>query len=59
MILLFTLILTFATALVLAAPVAWLLMLFFGNLGVHIGFWGCVPGAILIGMLRTSVETKR
>ena len=29
-------------------PATWLLMLFLGNVGVHIGFWGALPGGILL-----------
>jgi hypothetical protein len=29
-------------------PATWLLMLFLGNVGVHVGFWGALPGGILL-----------
>lgn len=29
-------------------PAAWLLMLFLGNVGVNVGFWGTLPAGILI-----------
>jgi hypothetical protein len=29
-------------------PASWLLMLFLGNIGTHVGFWGALPGGILI-----------
>ncbi len=29
-------------------PATWLLMLFLGNLGLALGFWGALPGGILI-----------
>lgn len=35
----------------IAAPFGWLLMLFLGNLGVGIGFWGALPGGALIAAL--------
>ena len=29
-------------------PATWLLMLFLGNVGVHVGFWGALPAGILM-----------
>ena len=29
-------------------PATWLLMLFLGNMGAHLSFWGALPGGILI-----------
>jgi uncharacterized membrane protein AbrB (regulator of aidB expression) len=29
-------------------PATWLLMLFLGNLGANVSFWGALPGGILI-----------
>lgn len=33
---------------VLSFPATWLLMLFLGNVGVLVSFWGALPGGILI-----------
>lgn len=39
-------------AFVVAAPFAWLVMLFLGNLGrTDMGFWACLPGGGLVGAL--------
>lgn len=35
-------------AIVTSFPATWLLMLFLGNVGTHVGFWGALPGGILI-----------
>jgi hypothetical protein len=35
-------------AVVASFPATWLLMLFLGNLGTGLSFWGCLPGGILI-----------
>ena len=29
-------------------PATWLLMLFLGNVGLNVGFWGCLPAGILL-----------
>ena len=29
-------------------PATWLLMLFLGNLGLNLGFWGALPAGILL-----------
>jgi hypothetical protein len=29
-------------------PATWLLMLFLGNLGLNLGFWGALPAGILV-----------
>ena len=29
-------------------PATWLLMLFLGNIGVNVGFWGTLPAGILL-----------
>ena len=34
--------------LVATFPATWLLMLFLGNTGVHVGYWGTLPVGILV-----------
>ncbi|HEX5903748.1 MAG TPA: hypothetical protein VF028_11675 [Actinomycetota bacterium] len=29
-------------------PATWLLMLFLGNVGMNVGFWGALPAGILL-----------
>jgi hypothetical protein len=42
-----------ATAIFLIAtfPATWLLMLFLGNVGVGVGYWGTLPLGILVSAL--------
>ncbi|MFN8034582.1 MAG: hypothetical protein U0V73_01420 [Acidimicrobiia bacterium] len=35
-------------AVVMSFPATWLLMLFLGNIGTHISFWGTLPAGILV-----------
>lgn len=35
-------------AIVASFPATWLLMLFLGNVGLHLSFWGALPGGILL-----------
>ena len=44
--LLFTLVFLVATF-----PATWLLMLFLGNVGVHVGYFGVLPLGILVSLL--------
>jgi hypothetical protein len=37
--------------LVATFPATWLLMLFLGNIGVHVGYWGVLPMGILVSAL--------
>ena len=37
--------------LVATFPATWLLMLFFGNLGLELSYWGCLPLGILVSAL--------
>jgi hypothetical protein len=37
--------------LVATFPATWLLMLFFGNLGMGLSYWGCLPLGILVSAL--------
>jgi hypothetical protein len=44
--------------LVATFPATWLLMLFLGNIGVHVGYWGVLPLGILISALLGSAGTQ-
>ena len=37
-----------AVVVVGSLPATWLLMLFLGNVGVNVGFWGSLPAGILV-----------
>ncbi len=46
----------FIVFLVATFPATWLLMLFLGNLGVAIGYWGTLPLGILVSVLLGSAS---
>ena len=39
-------------------PATWLLMLFLGNVGVHVGYWGVLPIGILVSALLGGVTAS-
>ena len=51
--------LTFAVVFLVATfPATWLLMLFLGNVGLTVGYWGCLPMGILISALLGSATSS-
>ena len=46
-------------AVLFTLPSTWLLMLFLGNIGVNVGFWGALPGGLLIGTLASRVTVNK
>jgi hypothetical protein len=40
-------------------PATWLLMLFLGNIGVGLGYWGTLPMGILVSSLLAGVTGSR
>ena len=50
------LIAAFIIFLVATVPATWLLMLFLGNLGVGVGYWGTLPLGILVSALLGGVS---
>jgi len=44
--------------LVATFPATWLLMLFLGNVGVHVGYWGTLPVGILISALLGAAGSQ-
>jgi hypothetical protein len=45
--------------LVATFPATWLLMLFLGNLGVGLSYWGALPLGILVSMLIASAGSQQ
>ena len=43
--------------LVATFPATWLLMLFLGNVGVHVSYWGALPVGILVSVLLAGATT--
>jgi hypothetical protein len=39
-------------------PATWLLMLFLGNLGTNLSYWGSLPLGILVSVLLGSAGTQ-
>jgi hypothetical protein len=39
-------------------PATWLLMLFLGNVGIHVGYWGALPLGILISALLGGLSAR-
>lgn len=49
--------LTAAAVFLLATfPATWLLMLFLGNLGLGLGYWGTLPLGVLVSALLSGVS---
>ncbi len=48
-----------AVFLIATFPATWLLMLFLGNVGVNLGYWGALPLGILVSMLLGSTTSAR
>ena len=43
--------------LIATLPATWLLMLFLGNIGVHLSYWGALPLGILVSALFGGVSS--
>ena len=44
--------------LVFTFPATWLLMLFFGNVGLALSYWGSLPIGILVSVLIGAVSAR-
>lgn len=42
-----------------AAPVTFLLMLFLGNIGLSVSFWGALPGGLIVSALASRVTVNK
>jgi hypothetical protein len=40
-------------------PATWLLMLFLGNVGPNVSYWGALPLGILVSVLLAGVTTPK
>ena len=43
--------------LVATFPATWLLMVFLGNVGVHVSYWGSLPLGILVSVLLAGATS--
>jgi hypothetical protein len=51
-------VLVFVVVFLLATfPATWLLMLFLGNAGVHVSYWGVLPLGILVSAVLGGITT--
>jgi hypothetical protein len=39
-------------------PATWLLMLFLGNLGLGLSYWGALPGGVLLSGLLAGASAR-
>ena len=44
--------------LIFTLPATWLLMLFFGNIGLELSYWGTFPLGILVSVLLGGVTAR-
>jgi hypothetical protein len=44
---------------ILSFPATWLLMLFLGNLGTGLGFWGALPLGMLVSALIGAAGSQK
>jgi len=44
--------------LVATFPATWLLMLFLGNAGIHLSYWGTLPLGILVSVLLGAAGSQ-
>lgn len=51
------LIVLFAVFLVATFPATWLLMLFLGNVGVNVSYWGALPLGILVSSILGGITS--
>ena len=54
-----TLIAALVVFLIATFPATWLLMLFLGNLGLGVSYWGTLPLGILVSSLLSGVSAPR
>jgi len=48
-----------AAFLIVTFPATWLLMLFLGNIGMELSYWGTFPLGILLSVLLAGVTSYR
>ena len=52
------LIVALAVLLISTLPATWMLMLFLGNLGLELSYWGTLPLGILVSTLLSGVSAS-
>jgi hypothetical protein len=49
----------FAVFLIATFPATWLLMLFLGNVGVNVSYWGTLPLGVMVSVLLAGASASR
>lgn len=49
--------LVFILFLILTFPATWLLMLFLGNVGLGVSYWGALPLGVLVSLLISAASS--
>lgn len=49
--------LVFILFLILTFPATWLLMLFLGNVGANVSYWGALPLGVLVSLLISAASS--
>jgi hypothetical protein len=52
------LVILFAIFMIATFPATWLLMLFLGNIGTHVSYWGALPLGILVSFLLGTAGSQ-
>ena len=52
------LLVAFLVFLIATFPATWLLMLFLGNVGVNVSYWGALPLGILVSVLLAGASAR-
>ena len=52
------LLLALVVFLIATVPATWLMMLFLGNIGTHVSYWGTLPLGILVSALLGGVASR-
>ena len=52
------LVVAFVIFLIATFPATWLLMLFLGNVGVNVSYWGALPLGILVSVLLAGASSR-
>ena len=52
-----TLLALIALFLIATFPATWLLMLFLGNIGTNVGYWGTLPAGTILAMLTAGAAS--
>lgn len=48
-----------AIFLIATFPATWLLMLFLGNVGVNVSYWGTLPLGVMVSVLLAGASASR